>query len=215
MCSPAAFAAGAPVASGLMNLQGAYQQAAILRTQGSMYKAQGSMLDVQATAYERSAAVARAMGGYQAALSVVRAGQVQTQAQLDQAAAAKARQQVVGAGKVAFAANGVLLEGREGSATAMWEQDEASDLAMEQALIKTNADNEVFGLLADGEMAAASGRMQAASYISQAGAARMNAITSGIQADISRRQAQAAILQGYAGLINSGSKGASSYAAMS
>lgn len=217
MCSPviaASVAGGSSAASGLAGVYGAYQEAAILRRQGSLYQSQANVYDVQASAFDKSASFARAMGGYQSALSKVRATQVQRQGELSQADAARARQQTVGAGKTAFAANGVLLEGRAGSAPAMWEQDEAADLAWEQALIKINADNEVFGLLAEGEMAAASGRMQAASYLGQAAAARLNAGGSQIQAGISRTQAQTAIIQGYTGLLTSGLQGAGSVASI-
>jgi hypothetical protein len=197
-----------------MNVFSAYQQSAQMRQQASLYDIQAGMLDNQAGAYTKQAGMARAMGGYQAGLSVTRAAQAQMQSELNQGEAAADRRQLVGTGKTAFAANGVLLEGREGSATAMWEQDEAASLAWEQGMIKSNADNEVFGHLADAEMSRAQGRMQAASFMAQAGASRLNASSSLMQAQLTRYQAKNAIINGYAGAIGAGAQTIGQYAAV-
>lgn len=214
MCSPVALgaiSAGSSVMGGAVGLHSAYQQAGQYRTQAGIYGNQAAVYGLQANAFEGQANFARAMGGYQAALDTTRASQAQLQGEINQGEAAKQAQQVVGAGKTAFAANGILLEGRAGSAPAMWEQDEAAALAWEQSIIKTNADNEVFGYLANANMARAQGRMQAAGYLSQADAARINAQSALLQAGMARSAGRAAIITGYAGLLGSAGQGAGSY----
>lgn len=214
MCSPAALGAvqgGSSVLSGGLGVYNAYQQANLLRQQAGLYETQSGIYGLQADAFDQQASFAGAQGRYQGALERIRAGQVQTQAEQNQVEAAKAAQQVVGEGKTAFAANGILLEGRAGSAPAMWEQDEAASLAWEQGLIKTNADNEVFGYLANAKMAEAQGRAQANAYRYQGIGARLNAQSSLMQAGMSRAQGRTAIINGWAGLIGSVGQGAGQY----
>lgn len=217
MCSPMALgltAAGSQAASGIFGVYNGYQQAAAYRQQAGLYGNEASILDLQASQYDRQAGQAGAMGRFQAALERTRGAQVLRQADANQAEAVKARQQLVGAGKTAFAANGILLEGREGSATAMWEQDEAADLAYEQALIKQNADNEVFGYLANAKMAEAQGAAQAGAYRAQGVASRINAQSALMQGSLARRSGNMAILNGYAGLLGSASTGATQFASI-
>ncbi len=211
MCSPVALAGvagGAQAAGGAIGVYNAYQQANMLRQQAGLYETQSGIYGLQADAFDQQAGFAGAQGRYQGALERIRGGQVQTQAEQNQAEAARAAQQVVGAGKTAFAANGILLEGRAGAAPAMWEQDEAASLAWEQGLIKTNADNEVFGYLANANMAEAQGRAQANAYRYQGVGARLNAQSALMQAGMSRAQGRTAIINGWAGLLGSAGQGA-------
>ena len=217
MCSPAALgviAGGSSIAGGLLGVYNGYQQADQYTGQAGILTAQAGLYGQQAGAFERQAAFARSMGGYQGALDTIRAGQAQQQAEQNQVEAAKESQQVVGAGKVAFAANGVLLEGRNDSAAAMWEQDEAASLAWEQGLIKANADNEVFGYLANAEMARAQGRARAQEYLSQAEAARITAQTTQMQAGMARASGRTAIINGWAGLLGAGGQAAGQFASI-
>lgn len=217
MCSPMALgvvAGGAQLGSGLFGVYNAYQQAGAYRQQAGLYGNEATVLELQAGQYDKQAGQAGAMGRFQAALERSRGAQTQVQAEANQVEAAKVRQQVVGAGKTAFAANGVLLEGRAGSATAMWEQDEAADLAYEQALIKQNADNEVFGYLANAKMAEAQGAAQAGAYRAQGVASRINAQSALMQAGLARKAGQTAIWQGYAGLLGNVGQGAGQFASI-
>jgi hypothetical protein len=214
MCSPALVAGGAQAAGGAVGVYTAYQQSNQYNQQAGIYGLQGELLNQQADQFDRQAGFASAMGKYQANLDTNRAAQAQTQGELNQGEAAKGAQQVVGAGKTAFAANGVLIESRAGSAASMWEQDEAANLAYEQSLIKANADNEVFGYLANANMAKAQGAIQASSFRSQGAAARINAQTSGMQAGISRSMGRTAVINGWAGLLGGGASGVSTYASV-
>lgn len=207
MCSAVGAAAGLSIASGALGVYGGYQQAKQYRSQAEIYNKQAGIYDLQAAQYGRQAAFAGAMGRYQGALERQRATRALTQAEANQAEAVKARQQLVGAGKVAFAANGVMLEGREGAATAMWEQDEAADLAYEQAQIKRNADNEVYGYLANAKMAEAQGAAQAQAYRMQGIASGINADATRMQAGMARAQARNAIIAGWGSLLGASNQG--------
>jgi len=175
-----------------LDLYGASQQRKSSRQQAAIYEKQGQIYDLQAAQYEKQAAFARSMGKYQAALETQRAGQTELQGELAQGEAAQARRQLVGAGKVAFAANGVLLEGRQQSAAAMWEQDEAASLAWESAVIRENAATEVYAFMANAKMAAAQGRMQASNFLAQAQTARLNAEVSRMGGEAAREAGDAA-----------------------
>lgn len=131
----------------------------------------------------------------------------QAERERDEAArrASEMRRQLIGGGKVTFAANGVLLESRPQSAVAMWEQDEVADLAFELSGIKRMADNEIWGYVTQGYQDRMQGlfnaealHLQAEGAKIEAGNARINAAGSMAQSRISQINGQLAILGGQA-----------------
>lgn len=131
------------------------------------------------------------MAKYNASLNKRRAWYAQKNGEIDAAAAEKRHRQLMGAGRAAFAGNGVLLESRPESATAMWEVDQAKEMAWEKERIRSNAELEAWGftsnasaLVAEGKNAAWAGNMGAVgSILSGAGtAAFMGAQASSLRA---------------------------------
>lgn len=60
------------------------------------------------------------------------------------------QRQVIGKGKVAAAANGVMLENRAEAAPNMWEQDAVAEAAWDRSKLFTNANNKAQALFANG-----------------------------------------------------------------
>ena len=96
---------------------------------------------------------------YQAKLNEIRAGQAQQSAEVEKMDLARKQRQLIGSGRAAAAANGVMLEGRAESSPAMFEQDAEAELAWDNAKIDYNANLESWGYMAN----AASQRRQAKS----------------------------------------------------
>jgi len=97
------------------------------------------------------------MGKYQASVARERAKQATIAGKFEAEKASLRARQVVGAGKVGVAANGVLLEGTEGSGAAMWEQDQSAMLAMEKESIMANANAQAWTFGENANMALAQG----------------------------------------------------------
>ncbi len=133
----------------------------------------------------RSAAILARIGGVVAGTAeyAVKAGKANARAErllaariqnvedIELQAASKRRRELVGEGRAAFAANGVLLESRAGAATAMWEQDEAADAAIERLQIMQAAEDKAYGHLTAAQQRLAEGYSGAASAMGSAGQA--------------------------------------------
>lgn len=83
----------------------------------------------------------------QAKLNEIRAGQAQEAAALEKMDLARKQRQLKGEQKTAAAANGIMLETREESSPAMFEQDAAAELAWDNAKIDYNANLEAWGYM--------------------------------------------------------------------
>lgn len=101
------------------------------------------------------------MARYQSGLERQRAGYAMKQGEIEAAAAEKRHKQLQGAGLTAFAGNGVLLEERPDSATAMWEIDQAKAAAYDKELIRTNAELAAWGFKANASALTAQGKEDA------------------------------------------------------
>ena len=230
MCSPAAvIATGAGVGvfggyMGYQNQKSANRQQAQFAMQNAQlmnqqYMMQSAFQAMQATAMMgQSDAFMRQAGAFMSQSQIAaRTGEILQHAQMYRASqaererdeqarkAAEMRRQLIGGGKVAFAANGVLLASRPQSTVVMWEQDEVADLAFELSNIKRVADSEIFGFVQQGYQdrmqalfTAESLRLQGEGARIEAGNARINAAGSLAQSRISLINAEIAILQGQA-----------------
>ena len=123
--------------------------------QSSLYDAQGAMMMRSANAYSGAAKQFVKAGKANAKQDRLRAGEVQQFTDANIQESVKEARQKVGRGLVAFASNGVLLEGREGTAAGMWEQDEAAENSYQQLLIQQNGENQIWELLTSANMKAA------------------------------------------------------------
>ena len=81
----------------------------------------------------------------QAKFEMIRAQQALDRAAVEKMDNARRTRQLVGKGKVAAAANGVMLETRAESLASMWEQDAHAELAYDNAKIDYNAQLEAWG----------------------------------------------------------------------
>ena len=107
------------------------------------------------------------MSRYQASLDQQRARQAEAAGRFEAEDRALQRRQVVGAGLVQAAQNGMLLNAAgEGDAMNMFRSDQAAMLALEQSIIRENASNEAwaFGANARGTLAAGSMARRSATY---------------------------------------------------
>jgi len=170
----------------------ATQQAMLMQQQ---YAMQASLQSQQAAAYSAQAGIAARTGQILQANEMHKAAQAQREGEKKSKTAAERRRLLVGSGKVKFAANGVLLESRPQASVAMWEQDEAADLAFELSGIKQQVDNEVFGYIWNGYNARLQGLFDAQALEMQAGAANANAANSLLQGELAVTSAQATIAQ--------------------
>lgn len=106
----------------------------------------------------------------------------------------KERRQKIGAGRAAFASNGVLVDS---GAAALWEQDEAADAAIEKLMLMQAAEDQAWGHLNNAKNRLVEGYSQAAGIYANAGGAYSNAANTASQAASSAIQAMGA-LQGAA-----------------
>jgi len=81
----------------------------------------------------------------QAKMEKIRAQQALDRAAVEKMDNARKTRQLIGKGKVAAAANGVMLESRAESLASMWEQDANAELAYDNAKIDYNAQLEAWG----------------------------------------------------------------------
>ena len=157
-------------------------QSAMQRAQAAAFMAQSGALSRQAAAYMQQSTIAAKTGAILQANESRRASQAQREGEESSKRASELRRQLIGEGKVKFAANGVLVEGRPQSAVAMWEQDEVADLAVELGGIKRQVDNEVFGYMFNGSQQRMQGLFDAQALKLQADASRIEAGTAGANA---------------------------------
>ena len=140
--------AGATILSNLTNSLMASKlgkaNAASLFRQSMLYGAQGGMQMQSAKAFSSGAKKLIEIGKSNAKQDRLRAAQVQQYEDLQLSEVVKEGQKKVGAGKAAFAANGILLESRSDSAVAMWEGDEVAANVVEQLLTMQEAENTVW-----------------------------------------------------------------------
>lgn len=164
-------------------------QSAILAAQARGYGQQAAMYDAQAATVARTGRIQRAFSNY-------RAVQAETEGEQKSRVAAEERRQFVGTALTTFAANGVLLEARQGAAVAMWEQDEADDLGFELRQIRTNTENEVFGHVWNGYTQEIQGLYDAQALSLQALGSRMAAKNAMGESYLAKVGGQNALLQG-------------------
>ena len=180
-------------------------QSAFQAMQAQALMAQSGAFMSQASAFMQQADIAARTGEILQDNQMYRAAQAERERDEAARRASEMRRQLIGGGKVTFAANGVLLESRPQSAVAMWEQDEVADLAFELSGIKRVADNEIFGFVMQGYQDRMQGlfnaealHLQAEGAKIEAGNARINAAGSMAQSRISLINGQLAILGGQA-----------------
>lgn len=167
-------------------------QAAMQAQQAAAFASQSGALVRQADAYVMQSQIAAKTGEILQQNEMLRATQAQREADEQSRRAAELRRQMIGEGKVRFAANGVLLEGRPQSAVAMWEQDEVADLAYELSGIKRQVDNEVWGHIFSGSQQRMQGLFDAQAMKLQADASRIEAGTAGANAAAAMAQGRLA-----------------------
>lgn len=146
--------------------------------QSSLYDAQGAMMMRSANAYSGAAKQFVKAGKANAKQDRLRAGEVQQFTDANIQESVKEARQKVASGLVAFASNGVLLEGRAGNAAGMWEQDEAAENSYQQLLIQQNSENQIWELLTSANMKEAEGYGNAAGAYGQAASAAGQAYSS-------------------------------------
>ena len=152
-----------------------------LFAQSSLFDRQGAMLMRSANVYSGAAKSFVKAGKANAKQDRLRAGEVQQFTDANVQESVKEARQKVASGLVAFASNGVLLEGREGSAAGMWEQDEAAENSYQQLLIQQNSENQIWELLTSANMKEAEGYGNAAGAYGQAASAAGQAYSSYMQ----------------------------------
>ena len=185
----------------LLNQAGLYgQQAGMFARQSEMYREQAGMFAKAAGAYAASGERAEAIGRANAAETMRQSAQLDLLMQYQLQAVDKERRAKIGEGRAAFAANGVLVEGRDGSATAMWERDEMADAAIEKLAIQQSFENEYYnyrikakGQIVEGLLAKANYQGQAAGAFAQGAGAAGNALAAAAQGGASALQMRGAI----------------------
>ena len=162
------------------NRKAAKANAAAYGQQMALYGQQMAMQLKAANAYSGAARRAKEVGQANAKEARLRASYIQEYEDFALEKANKERRQIIGQGKVSFAANGVLLEARKDSAVAMWEQDEAADAAIEKLQIMQQAEDEAYGYLKEAQHRLAEGYAAAANYYGQASSAAAEAVQSAL-----------------------------------
>lgn len=117
---------------------------------------------------EAMAIFADEIGKANAANEIRRAAQVDAPLQMQLQQINRQRREKIGEGMAAFAANGVLLESRADSATAMWEQDEEADAVVEKLSVMQQAENEIYNMRVAAQQHLVEGKMAMAGYYAQA-----------------------------------------------
>lgn len=156
-------------------------QADSLMNQAALYGQQAGMFAKAAGAYGASGDKAEAIGRANAAETMRQSTQLDLAMQYQLQAVNKERRAKIGEGKAAFAANGVLVEGRQGSATAMWEQDEMADAAVEKLAIQQSFENEYYNYRVKAKGQIVEGLLAKANYYGQGAGAAMQGVTAAMQ----------------------------------
>lgn len=156
--------------------------AASYRQQAQLYSLQASNYMAAAKLSAQNARVNAEIGEQNARQTRLRASYIQQYEDFNLQASRKQRRALIGQGKANFAANGILLEAREGAATSIWEADEEADAAIERVNIMQQAEDEAYGYLVNAQHALVSGYSSAASSAADAAAQASNAVSSAMQA---------------------------------
>lgn len=156
-------------------------QADSLMNQAALYGKQADMYAAAAGAYAASGRQAEAIGRANAAETMRQSTQLDVQMQYQLQAVNKERRAKIGEGLAAFAANGVLVEGRDGAATAMWERDEMADAAVEKLAIQQSFENEYYNYRIKAKGQIVEGLLAKANYYGQAASASMQSWASKMQ----------------------------------
>lgn len=182
--------------------------AASYERQSLLYSQSAGISMAAANAYSGAAKAYINVGKANANQERRKASQIQPYRDLEFSATVKDTQQKVGAGLAGAAANGILLEGREGASIAMWEQDEAAENALAQLYIMQEAENQVWNFMtsannkeAEGYGQAAQAYGQAASMAADAYASRLRAQFALADADAARKQARRHKRSGFGSVV--------------
>ena len=160
--------------------------------QSMLYERQGNNLMQSARSTASIAPKFIEMGKANARNSRIRAGQVQYFIDANQSEVVKEAQQKVGEGLASFAANGVMIESRDGAAVAMWEQDEAADASYQQLIIAQKGQDTIWEYLMEAQQKEAEGYAQAAQAYSRASEIAGGAYTGYLQSYEANRAGDAA-----------------------
>lgn len=133
--------------------------------QAGLYGQLAGVYSTSGKAYLGAAGTAGEIGKANAANIRKQAGMLERYKGMRLVEAAKEARQRIGAGRAAFAGNGVLVDT---GAAARWEQDEAADAALEQLDIMQQFEDEGWTLLVKANQAEAEGWANAAGYAGQA-----------------------------------------------
>lgn len=167
----------------------ARKNASSLYRESMLYSQQAGSLMRVANAYSGVARLQIQMGQDNAKHERVRAGKVQFFIDQNQREAVVEAQQAVGEGLATFAASGVMVEGREGAAVAMWEQDETADAAYQQLLVMQKGQDTIWEYLMAANQREAEGYGQAAGTYGQAADVAGNAYSAYLQSYSARKEA--------------------------
>lgn len=180
------------VTNSIMASKAGNANASSLFRQSMLYGKQGDMFMKSSRAYSGAAKKMIAVGKANAKQERLKASQVQTYTDAQISETVKEGQQAVGNGKVAFAANGILLEDRSGSSVAMWEQDEAADNAYQQLLVLQNSENTIWNYMMSANQKIAEGYGNAAGMYGQAASMAAQAYSSRLQSQYAYADAESA-----------------------
>jgi hypothetical protein len=179
----------------------AMQQGRLLNMQYSMQSAmmaqQAQFHSIQADALHQQAEFAKRHANTLASFETQKAAIAQQEDERELERIAKIRRLHIGAGLVAYAGNGVLLEARDDSAPAMWERDEMADLAVEMVLMRHETDKEVWGFLRNSAAIRLQGEQDAYALRLQALSANLDAANAMMSSGIATLQAASALTQAY------------------
>lgn len=162
------------------------------RQQSALYSQQAQQYLMAASLSASNAKVNAEIGEMNARNSRYRASFIQIYEDSNFASSRKRRLAKIGAGRAEFAANGILLESRAGSASSIWEQDEEADAAIERINIMQQAEDEAYGYFENARNALVSGYSNAASSAADAASQAANAASSALQAQYAMSNAIAA-----------------------
>lgn len=99
------------------------------------------------------------MSNYQSKMNSARAARALQNGEVQQNEAAARRKQLIATGLTEFAANGLLIDAGPASAPAVWEQDQAAELAYDRLAIKENAEAEAWGFESQAKLDKTAGAM--------------------------------------------------------
>ncbi len=165
--------------------------------QASMFAQQSQMHGMQADALRQQAEFTRTQSLWMAAAETQKAGIEQQEHDRELERVAKQRRLLIGAGLIAYAGNGVLLESRPDSAASRWEQDEMSDLAVEMVMMRHESDKEVWGFLRNSASIKFQGEQDAYALRLQSLAADMEAANAMTQSGMARLSGASALTDAY------------------